>query len=599
MPVMAGDAAPIDVRAGDDQVLRICVGDELVWSSAPLLRPTFTVDGTAFAPRLELVGGSSATVQWTDETDTVVATGLSPSISWGDAGPHTVRLVCTAPSDVTTLNLGFHDLQDEGVYRLSSAYNYATQPVTAIENLSALPGLVRFMAARTNGSSSDHTLYTGPVLAGPLDFTGLSDLQYIEVFQAAVTATNLAGCTSLIRLCIEGCNVANLDLNPVAGSLRDLRAAIQTGGSLTLAALTSPMSVLYHFCTRRQTLVGLPDMADLPAIRQLWIWRCNLNEDELVIRTNAVGLHSALLSSSSGGGTENVIRSLDLAGVTWAALSGAQRLHAFGVGLQDIDLTGMGAVEELLLYSNELSEADVDHVLAVADAWGTSGGTLRLDGNSPPSPAGVAAAENLQGRGWTVQHDTPVSVLWSDEFNRADASGWANSGGWFPASTESDTDVAISSNRLVLTGASSYRRFLHAAGGALPANVEVEVGFTISSASEPGANWGIVNRWNVANDTGCRVLFRSTKVLLRIGSAANATDASPDVDISGLVPGWNDLGQHTVRLRSVGSAHQVYCDDVLVASRSFGTNSSFANGAVGFCGQPLGRAWDYIRVYAI
>ena len=586
----------VELRVGDLAGLRAFAGDALVWARDPV---AFTVAGDAFAPELELAPGSTATLTWVDETDAVVGSGPTPSIGWGDAGPHTVRLLASRPQDVTTLNLGFHEGQDEGVYSLSSAYRHPTQPVTAIANLQSLSGLARFMAARTAGSSPDGSLYVGPLLGGHLNFSGMAALEYVECYMSQLASVTLTGCTSLIRLCVEQCALTTLDLNPVRGSLRDLRAAYQAGGSLTLTELTGPMAQLYHFCTRRQTLVGLPDMADLPAIRQLWIWRNGLDVDELVVRSSE-DLHSVILSSSSGGGTENVIRSLDLAGVTWAALSGPQQLHAFGVGLTSIDLTGMAAVPELLLYDNALPEAAVDHVLTVVESWGTSGGTLRLDGNTPPSTAGLALAEDLRGRSWTVTTDTAPSEtpIWADEFDRADASGWASSGGWFAPASETDTDVAISAGRLVLTGpASGYRRFLHPAGISLPADVEVEIGFTITSASEPGSSWGIVNRWNAADNTGCRVLFRGSKVLLRVGSAGNATDGSPDVDITGLVPGWNDVGAHTLRLRSVGPAHQVYADGVLVASRSFGTNSTFAGGGVGFCGQGQGRAWDYIRVY--
>src|SRR5699024_12060382 len=55
------------------------------------------------------------------------------------------------PSVVETLNLGFHEGQDNGRESLPASYRHPTQPVTSISNLQNLTGLKRFMAARTGG----------------------------------------------------------------------------------------------------------------------------------------------------------------------------------------------------------------------------------------------------------------------------------------------------------------------------------------------------------------------------------------------------------------------------------------------------------------
>lgn len=687
MTVIVGDETTSALRVGDLLPTSIYQGDALVWE---LPRTTLTVEGDTFEPMVELAEGSTATVSWVDENDDVVGTGLTPTITWDDEGPHTVRLLPSVPSDVVTLNLGFHSGQDNGLQSLPPTYHWPTQPVTAIANLQNLPGLRRFMAARTNGTSADPDLYTGPLLGGSLNFAGMTTLEYIECFMADVESVTLTGCTSMIRLCLEACQLTTLDLNPVRHNLRDLRAAFQQTGTLTLTALTGPMEQLYHFCTRRQVLTGMPDLADLPVIRQLWIWRCGVSLDTLTVRSTD-DLHSIVLSSDDASGPNNAVRVLDLEGTDWGEMAGAGsavRIRADQIGLEEIRLDGMTPIGEIRALGNNMSGAALDSLTTTIDGWGTSNGLLRIQSNTGRVGAsGYAAVQNLIGRGWTVNYTSPTAAtvttttlpalteglpintalaatgdgtitwavtagtlpagltldaagsltgtpttpgaydftvtatnfvgsdaqqytgtvaepgetpLWEDTFERANATGFANSGGWFPGPGEADTDVAITDGRLVLTGTESYRRFLHDGGGSLPADIEVEIGFTIATATEPGDGqyWGICNRVNSANNTGCRVVFRNDKNTLRIGSVADASDPGTNISVGGALPStWNDPGQHILTLRSVGTTHTVLADGVQIASRSFSTNSTLVGGAVGFVGEPQGRAWDYIRVF--
>lgn len=590
-----GDSEIEIIRVGDRVPTKAFKGDDLVWELPPVI---MTIEGTSFSPQLELAAGSTATITWTDQAGNVLASGLEPNITWADAGPHTVRIYVSAPEDIVTFNIGFHEQQDSGLYSLPSTYRRATQPVTSINNLQYFTGLRRFMAARTDGVSPDYTTYNGPLLSGHLNLTGMTTLEYIECFRANIQTVAMIGCSSVIRLCLEGCQLTEVDINPMRQSLLDFRIAAQQGGSLELKSLDGPLESLYHFCTRRQDLVGFPDMANLPAVRQLWIWQNGIVADELVVRSSA-NLHSIILSTSSdyGAGATNQIRRLDLAGQNWGALNGPVRIVAVGIGLEEVDFTGMSGLGRIELNDNNLDTVTVDHILTVVDSWNSSNGTLYLAGNEAPTPAvGVVAADNLRARGWTVTHRTPRVLLWSDEFDRPDAVGFANSGGWYSSSLWSDTDVAISNEKLVLSGPNNYRVFLHDAGGSLPANIEVEIGFTVTGPTEPGTWWGVVNRWGEGGtQDGCRVLFADNDTL-RIGRAQSPSDGT-NTDIT-LPAGWDTPGQHTVSLRSVGSQHDVFYDGTWVASRAFSYYNSFAGGAVGFCGQPQGRAWDYIRVYS-
>lgn len=587
----------VSISKGSVQATRAYLGSDFLWSQDSVV---MSVVGTSFEPILELAEDSEASVTWVDSSG-IIGVGVAPTISWEEVGPHNVRLIVDQPEDVITLNLGFHYAQDNGIYSLSSSYNHPTQPVVEITNLSYLSGLERFMAARTNGISDDGSLYTGPLLGGSLDFSGMSNLEYIECYQSDVHEVTLTGCSSLIRLCLEQCDLTSLDLNPVRTTLLDLRVAYQRGQSLELTTLNGPLEELYHFCTRRQALTGMPNVETmLPKVQQLWNWRNSLVLDEVAVRSSEP-LHTVLLCSASAGGVENVIKHLDLQGQTWGPSggSGSQRLDAFGVAMESIDLTGMGPVPTLNLYNNLLDEASVDHVLAVADAWGGTGSSIRLDGNAPPSAAGIVSANNLRSRGWSVQHDSPTTLVWSDEFDRADAVGFANSGGWFPQVDETDTDVAIVNQQLVLSGTTGYRRFYNLGNGNLPADCEVVLGFTIADASEPGPWWGIASHASPTGNSGRRVLFRASETILRIGNTSNATDQG-DIDVSALLPAtWKDPGQHELTLRTVGTSTTVLADGVPIASRSFAINAGTSGLAVGIVGQPLDRAWDYIRVYAI
>jgi hypothetical protein len=413
-----------------------------------------------------------------------------------------------------------------------------------------------------------------------------------------VESISLAGCSSLLRVCFERCQLTYIDLNPVRTTLLDLRAAVQKTGTLTLEPMTGPFEVLYHFCTRSQVLVNYPDTELLPMIRQLWVWKNHLDIDTMTVRSSAL-LHTIRISTddSEPDVGQNQVRVLDLAGQTWGPLEGPMHLRAYNAGMEEINVTGMSPVGTIQLEDNALSQASVDHVLATADSWGTSGGILHIDGgaNSPVSTTGEVAAQSLIAKGWDVQYKPAATVLWEDTFDRADAVGLAAVGnGWM--TPDADVDANIVSNRIVLTGPASYRRWLNPATGTLPNNLEVEIGFTIAAASEPGTWWGVASRWLPTGSTGNRVLFQGSKTILRIGQAHSSSDGT-NVDISALTPpGWNDPGQHTLTFRSVGTTHTVWCDGVLVASRAYGTNGNVPNGYVGFCGQPQARAWDYIRV---
>jgi hypothetical protein len=344
-----------------------------------------TTTGATFSPSVELAAGSTATVSWHVEGGATV-TGLNPRISFGKAATRRVRMTvedsgADALDEVSTFNLGFDHFDDGGTYNMGARYDKTAQGVRLVENISRLTGLRRFAAAHT-------------ALAGSLDFTGCSQLEYIECIESDVQSVDLTGCTSLIRLVVEKTNLTTLDLNPVAANLRDLRGAVQRSGKLTLTPLNAPMAAIYHFCVRDQVVINHPTAALLPVVQERWDWN--------------TGQSGALTSRSS------VVRSLltSFNYYTTADLTDqfpAGRRAEFDVShgtLTSLVLAGCDGLGSIDARDNQLSQAGVDAVLAEVDSWATGGGTLGIQANAVPSAAGFNHARALTRRGWTVTTDT-------------------------------------------------------------------------------------------------------------------------------------------------------------------------------------------------
>lgn len=337
----------------------------------------FTTTGATFSPVLELAPGSDAEVVWLDEAGSELARGASPTIELGSPTTRDITLQ-TRFEDVVTVNLGFSSQDDAGRYSLKAEYDKPPEEVVAVSGLTLLTGLRRFLAAH------------GP-LAGALDLAGLASLENVECFGAKVESVDLTGCTSVLRLCLEETALTALDLNPVAGSLRDLRAAAQQGGALELTPLEAPLAQLYHFCVRDQTVTGHPTSDQLPACEELWNWSAG-----------QVGALPAPGSARSVMAAGNGYTSADLSG-QWQYDGGWGLLDLTGNRLTSLDLTGCHALQTLWLRDNALDQAAVDGVLREVASWRTPGFELTLEGsNAAPSRSGMAHVAELRGRGWKV-----------------------------------------------------------------------------------------------------------------------------------------------------------------------------------------------------
>ena len=377
-----------------------------------------TTTGSTFSPLLQLVAGSTATVSWIYtgvDGGLVITTGLNPTINFGSAATRTVYMYATdatgrnALADITVFNIGYSSL-DLGPWSPSSSYNYPVQPVSNVKNIKAMTGLVYFLAEAVTG------------LTGPLDFTGMSSLLAADMHNStALTGINLAGCTSLKRLSVEQCSVKFLDLTPVAATLADIRCAFQQNVTtgLNFAPLPFGLPELWHLCPRdNQELFvqqpsagtvpsnggptaiptpGLPSpLSQMTSLVQLWPWNCGLY--------GAMSPVSPYLTSLNA--HSNWFSSLNVAGLFPPGMNGNScDVQMQANQLTSVNLTGCGALGNIVLNNNPLTQAQVDGILAAVDAYGTSGGTLNLQNTAAPSAAGLTHKTNLTGRGWTVTTD--------------------------------------------------------------------------------------------------------------------------------------------------------------------------------------------------
>lgn len=304
------------------------------------------VEGESFEPVIEMTSGSVAKVTWTDlDKGQILDLGTEPNLNI--ANTRRIGLFVTngdlpAFDQVSAINLGFNHKEDAGEFNIGPQYDRPPQPVTRVKNIGLLTNLEKFCAGNTP-------------LSGILDVSGLSRLQHIECYGAALESIELSGCSSLIRLCVEGCRVTSLDLNPVRKTLRDLRVAVQrsAGQGLTLTRLDGPLEMLYHYCTRDQIVHGSVPQSQLPAIEEYWAWN---------------------------------------------------------TGQKTLDRPTSPLIRSFLAGKNPLDQESVDRVLeGIRELSGGTGGKVYLNGKSPngtpasPSATGLQDADALRANGWIVR----------------------------------------------------------------------------------------------------------------------------------------------------------------------------------------------------
>jgi hypothetical protein len=341
--VMTSDTPTLTVPPPTVWTLAPANAAHVMTSNTPALLPdgpvelTMEAGATTFQPWVQLQVGSTATITWKDTAGATIGTGSQPTITVPT--DRIVRMYVTqsglpAMNQVDYFNIGFDDNQDQGRESIGHAYDWPGQRVVQMAGTQLLTGMRYFMAANTPLSTA-------------FNFTGMSNLQFIECFGAKITTAVLTGCTSLIRFCVEGCNISYMDFSPVKNCLRDLRCAANHGGPVTLFT-DGPMTQLFHYCVQGQTVaVHLPG-AMLPAISEFWV---------------------------------------------------------YGTDITAIDPIISPAAASILMQHNPLNQATVDGMLIQANAMGLSGSGINynLTDGHPPTSAGQAARVALENRGCRIE----------------------------------------------------------------------------------------------------------------------------------------------------------------------------------------------------
>ena len=359
----------------------------------------FTVSGSTFSPEIETTGTMTGTIDWLDPSDTVIATGPTPTLNLGQPASRVIRMRVNGAdaNRVRVVNIGYYYGDDIGYYEtVPASYNHPAQPVTGIAGLPNLPNLVYFLAARTP-------------LSGFVNFTGLSQLTMIECFQAHVNSINLTGCTSLIRFCFEANdwdpNIP-IDLNPVAPTLKDLRMAGSRTGAINFAPMTQNFVALWHWCVREQIFTNHPASSRFPVVDEYWEWGCTNVADNSpggLFQINSPASRDVRASYSQGW------RVFDDAGRVAAGPAATGSFDFTNAGLTSVLLHTTSVWRGILLNNNPgITSSNVDQILSIANSWNTSGGSIQLTGCSPPSNASVPVIAALRARGWTVNTEAPL-----------------------------------------------------------------------------------------------------------------------------------------------------------------------------------------------
>jgi hypothetical protein len=441
-------------------------------------------------------------------------------------------------------------------------------------------------------------------------------------------------------------------MNPVAGNLRDLRAAVQRSGSLTFVQQTIPMAVQYHQCIRDQTVHNRPRGPMIPVIFEEWIWNTSRGlVEEPTYSTN----------STAGGSITANTHQYTSADLTGRFPAGTGGVADFSSGtLASINLTGCQGLGQLYLAYNLLDQAAVDGVpttppantgLPTISGEATQGSTLTVapgtwsgsptsfayqwqtsaDGVTWADLAGVVSTTKSLGAGdvgkrlrvrviasnvggpsaaafsaATVVITTPPSGAWSwtDDFDRADAVGYAAVGhGWHP-NPGGAADASIVNNNLVRTDNAAYQLFITAGDGAAPADYAIEIDLPAWGTGGWSALyfWGVVLRLSETTFSGLRVFFSGgglTNLVVGNSNSYNADDhvvPTPDFPAS-----WTDMAapSHTLKVSAVGDQVTITCDGHDVGTITYAMNVGMTGTSFGLLGEGNNRSYHAFRAEAV
>ncbi|AKB28055.1 hypothetical protein MSSIT_1336 [Methanosarcina siciliae T4/M] len=349
--------------------------DEKMRTAKPDENITFVTAGSSFSPIITVTGNPE--IQWVFG-DGSTSDSTSPTVNFGSRKSRENTLVVTPWSAVTKINIGY-DGSDGGVTPGSDTIeNLKQQDVIAVTGLENVAPYLQVWASSYNPITS-------------LDFNNFTALHTIECFYCtSLNTIRLRNVPSLTRLCLENCNISELDLSE-APSLADLRGASQRSRTYTINWGTTGAN-LWHICVRDnpQMTTTLP-VSQFPLIKDFYVWNGNQSGTLHLTSTNL----KKVLSSN------NQYTAANFSGCFPAG--GRCTVNIYDNDLTSLDISDDPGLFYLNASLNSLNQTTVDGILQILDSYDTNGGYVDLTGNAAPSRTGVAHANNLAARGWKVQ----------------------------------------------------------------------------------------------------------------------------------------------------------------------------------------------------
>ena len=462
-------------------------GDDPPPGPVPLTVGFTAEPGESFQPWVGLTADTDVT--WHSSTGTVLGTGIQPSFVVPANGIITMDV--DDDSVVDFLNFGYDNTQDVGQVSLPSLYNWPPTSLTGVTtSLADIPNIRYFMAADTE-------------LTGELVLGGHPHLEHIECFHAHVSETDLTGCTSIVRLCYETTDLSELDVTPCRLTLRDLRAADQTGTAPMQFLCDGDLPNLYHYCVQGNVLANNISLSQMPVLEEVWMW-------DQSIATIADG-----------------------------DLPVSPRLTSLRFDGNPLTTDTMN---RLLIRMASLQSAVLDPVEA-ARCWS---GAILADIAENPLPATANGARALLlSRDWafpdmTTTGDLTSAGIWPAHTKDGTADGWARVG--------TGTPPAVYGGKLTFatTGYARYQRA--AADGASTTNPTFTV--TADRTTFNGTFWGMYCRANASGVNGARALINGTTgAISGIGLSDGSSTGNASITTLSLPPaGWTDAGAHTMSM---------------------------------------------------
>jgi hypothetical protein len=365
--IFHGQITYADLTAdGDSNLIPNCLEAAVEGSITKFLAPfqaivepstiDFITTGQTFAPVIVTTG--SPTILWTFSDGTTDATA-TPSKNFGTVAARRHTLKVTPWSGLLYINVGYNG--DDGGETPGEGTNLTAvtqQNVRGIFNLSLATALQKIACSRN------------PITF--LDLSNLSALTTVEAYSASSLASvTLLNNTALKRLCIESCNVRNLDLSNVP-AIEDLRLSLQSNGHIGIIWSGSTYANLWHLCARDVIHDNVIPTELMPVLQDLDVWSTGISGSLTLVSPALV-----------------IVRIWD------TSLTSITFPETYPANLVTI-----------LLNNNLFSESVVDYLLHYFDTGGLDWRTLSIYGNVAPSADGLAHKTHLVNTlHWTVTTD--------------------------------------------------------------------------------------------------------------------------------------------------------------------------------------------------